>query len=164
MKKIAPSLRLAFCLLATLFLFGSVGLATYWLTWPYQIVVFHDDHGEILYDGGEKRPFLAGSRLFYQTALTHFTTGIPVTVSRAIVDGIVTTLAESTYETTEGAFRRVNASTTLPLCTPPGVYVLRIITSFQINPLRTISKTFTTSPFTVEANCPQGLGRYKDSP
>jgi hypothetical protein len=69
-------------------------------------------------------------------------------VARTLVDGILYNLPEA-YGTLQEGCRIVNITVEIPKVIPPGVYYLRILSTYEINKLRTVKIESSTERFTV---------------
>lgn len=122
-----------------------VGLVSFWLYYPYETVTHTHDPWEI-----ETPVVIAG-----ETALIHLdacrNTKISPRIHRSLVDGFIINYPVVEGASVHGLIGCYNHSVgvTIPEYVPSGTYHFVTVLEYNMNPLRTIRKTYKTEEFTI---------------
>lgn len=122
---------------------GVSAVFAYWAFWPYQPFTFYTEKNEII-----TKVVRPGENVVWKTDVFHNTDGKLVEVSRAIEDGYIINLPETSYISEYGR-RTFNTSVTIPEFLPPGTYHIAIYNRVHVNPIRTILVERQTEDFQV---------------
>lgn len=88
-----------------------------------------------------------GEMMMYKIDYCKYTTAV-ATVSKTFVDGIVYAIPENSLNLPVGCDSRIT-SIVVPKSLPVGTYYLRILGTYKVNPIRTITNEYTTDKFEV---------------
>lgn len=113
----------------------------FWSIYPYKTTVNKQPYKVI------NKVVKQGDLLLYEMDYCKYTNIIP-TVHRQFIDGIIYSTPESTAQLKKGCGIIIN-SVRVPITLPPGDYYMKAVVTFQVNPIRTISKEFLTEQFKV---------------
>lgn len=132
----------------TLILFvGLMGTLAFWAWYPYKVVNTEPKPYKIIYP--TNREVRQGEEIVYQFNYVKTTDIIP-TVRRQFVDGLIFNVAGNENavlgEAGEGL---AQVQIHIPETLPPGDYKLRIIATYELNPIRTYVNRSETETFTV---------------
>lgn len=126
---------------------GLISLGTFWLTWPYKIAV-QNGPSKIL------SPVVKlGGDVFYELDYCKYMDITPIDTKRQLIDGLVYPLPTAPIRVLPTGCRKVIASATVIIpecaeCFDHDVH-LEILTTYQVNPLRTMTVRFVTEKFRV---------------
>lgn len=132
---------LAFSVLIIMGLLIIYGI--YSLTWPFNPIDFHTDKLHL-----SKGIFQQGEVIPISFKFDKYVDG-QVLVHRKFKNEIVFPLSEIKLSRNKGKYEFVSYLTKVPDQLPPGKYILEYSFIYDINPLRTVTKTISTEEFTV---------------
>jgi hypothetical protein len=139
-----------FYILAWIAIVGSICLVlliTYWLAWPYKIAE-QKAPAKVL------TPIVKlGDNLRYELDFCKYTDISPIDTKKQLVDGLVYPLPVPAIRVLPVGCRKAIAEATIIIpdcaeCFNKDVY-LELISTYQVNPLRTVTVKFTTEKFQV---------------
>lgn len=119
--------------------FGMITTLFYWSVYPYKPIVISIT--------AINTTVKAGDSLFYQADYCKYMQ-LPATVSRSFVDGIIFSTASIVADNPVGC-RTSKMVIEVPKGLISGEYTLKIIYSYQVNPIRHVDVVTVTNPFTV---------------
>lgn len=142
------NLRIITCLTCIL-LSSLVLMVTYWLVYPYDPMKIDDDQFQIVYPVEFPHVVKQGEYITYE--FTYERTGnVNPIIQRQFVDGLVFNVAGDTAATViEPGKGTAQVQIAIPQTLPPGRYSLRIISKYQVNPIRLIQYEYYTEEFEV---------------
>lgn len=119
----------------------------YMLYWPVKTIEFKNNGDlEIVNLNKEVRQ---GEQLEYKISYCRFTDQQAI-VTRVIQDGLIYIMPPIQTNTGIGCqYDKIMSIAEIPKAIPPGKYQMLITVEFKINPLRTITHSLYTEPFTV---------------
>ena len=113
----------------------AVGVIAYWLFWPYQVIANDPTTPiEVLNLG---KVVHAGGLVIMRGGTIQLTTGVIVTVTRELRNGVVIQYPETTY-ITDGKPFLSHQLLTIPEYTPPGDYFMEFVSQYHVNPIRNV--------------------------
>lgn len=142
---------LSYVTLSIAFVFLAV--LAYWYFYPYKTI---DVKTPITVD---KSVYNAGDTLTYTVNYCKYI-NLPATVHRNYVDGVIYNLSTIVTNNPPGC-HITHPITTVPNL-PSGKYFIRILFSYEVNPIRTITITVETEPFEVVFNDSTASGHLQD--
>lgn len=142
-----------FSYISLFFGYIAVGVIAFWLFWPYKVFELKSP---ITVD---KKNYNAGDTLTYTVDYCKYKS-LPATLYRSYVDGVIYNIASIVANNPTGC--HVTHPTTLVPNLPSGVYFIRLVFVYQVNPLRTITKTIETEPFNIIFNDSTASGHLQD--
>lgn len=131
--------------LALFISFYIIGQAAWWMLYPYKVIETYTDMIPMV-----TKEVKAGEGIIFTADIYQNYDGIPVTVSRQLVDGVIINYPDVGYTTVKGPFKYNNASLVIPEYVPAGKYHIEIFSKFSVNPLRTITIHRRTEDFMVK--------------
>ena len=118
-----------------------LALGIFWLTFPYDPLTVHDVR---LMNDTVKQGEVLALEVTYTKRMD--LTGMGV---RWFVDGISYATAPQPGRLPVGENQRIVREVVVPITLPPGEYHLNSIITFEVNPLRSVSYSYDSPPFTV---------------
>ena len=120
-------------------------LLGFWLLFPYKIAEYKNVPFPIL---NENKIVKRGDRVRYLIDACKYTTQIPELI-KFFVDGVIFETPKTVGVVPFGC-NQVTADAYVPRAIPTGVYSLKMVVKYKVNPIRTIEYTNITEKFTVE--------------
>lgn len=134
-------------LLLAVYAYGSLGIMFlalaiwgFWTLYPYKTIHFNSI--EIVNSEVKQ-----GDKLALQLDYDRYT-NLDSTVVRKFKDGLIFTTPTFTGVGEVGHYDRL-VEVDIPVNLPPGVYTLETFVTYRVNPIRTETTTWETTPFTV---------------
>lgn len=122
-------------------IFSILGLLGYWLLFPYKTI---DIEVEKIMTPHVER----GQHLRYAVDWCKHIDN-PAILSRKFEDGIIYHVPETRSDVPKGCVDGKIISVYVPKALPPGEYILEVIITYQLNPIREASVQYRTPTFTV---------------
>lgn len=131
-------------MLIVFILIGMILIITYWSIRPYNVIEFNTETFPIINDN---KTIEKGSRLIYEVDACKRMDIIP-DLSKFFVNGLIYEVSNSISVIDVGCSKTL-VDTYVPVAIPTGSYRLKLITRYQVNPIRHIQYINYTEPFKV---------------
>lgn len=122
--------------------FLSIGLVTYWLIAPYDVLELKKGNGELTYTEVKSGSYLEMRQVYCKK------TNLVSTVDRKFIDGILYQAPQIKASRKVGCYDTIEY-VYIPKALPTGTMKLQDTISFKVNPLRTVTYTVETDSFTI---------------
>jgi len=122
-----------FSYLTILIALGLMFLAGFWLLYPYKVVEFKNSPYPIM---NENKTVKKGEDLIYQVDACKYLNAVP-DLTRFFIDGIIYETPKSVGAVEMGCHIQ-DISITVPKAIPTGVYKMKFIARYKVNPIRVI--------------------------
>lgn len=115
----------------------------FWWLYPYKVMSFQDGNGTFVSNKVKSGGYLE----MHQNSCKY--QDLPSSINRQFIDGFLYQVAPSTNNRPLGC-RQITELIYVPKALPvDSTYRIRTVISFKVNPIRTVSYTVITEPFTV---------------
>jgi len=131
-------------MLIVFILIGMVIIITYWSIRPYNVIEFNTETFPIINDN---KTVEKGSRLIYEIDSCK-KMDITPELSKFFVDGLIYEVSNSIGAIDVGC-SKTWVDTYVPVAIPTGSYRLKLVSRYQVNPIRHIQFVHYTEPFKV---------------
>lgn len=120
--------------------FAIIGVIVYWLTWPYEVIKLRSIAKP------DKITYTKNDTIYYQVDYCK-TMSIPATVTIQFLDGVLYTMPS--FQTNNPAGCQDSKGTIPVPNIPSGEYRLKVTYVYEVNPIRTWTYTYETTPFQI---------------
>jgi hypothetical protein len=124
---------------------GLVLLCGFWLLYPYKIAEFKNVPFPIM---NENSTVTRGERVRYEIEYCKYTNESP-SLTKYFIDGVIYETPKSPSSVPSGC-GKIISDAYVPKAIPTGVYSIKSIAEYKVNPLRTIKITNYTQQFIVK--------------
>lgn len=115
---------------------------TFWLAYPYNVMEFKEGNGTFITNTVHGGEYLEMKQVYCKRG--NYTSYI----NRQFVDGIIYQVSQTEAKRPTGCHESVEYIY-VPKALPVGIYKIRTVISFKVNPVRTISYIVETSDFEI---------------